>query len=61
MKNPRKYGQPPYNIAVIHGGPGAGGEMEPVALDLSPDFGVLEPLQTMTNLDDQVDELRAVL
>jgi pimeloyl-ACP methyl ester carboxylesterase len=61
MNNSRKYGQPPYSIAVIHGGPGAGGEMEPVALELALDFGILEPLQTALTLDGQVNELRAVL
>ncbi len=35
MKNLRKYGNPPFDIAVIHGGPGAPGEMAPVARELS--------------------------
>ena len=46
MKNPRLYGSAPFNIAVIHGGPGAPGEMAPVARELSSLRGVLEPLQT---------------
>ena len=33
MKNLRKYGKPPFNVAVIHGGPGVPGEMAPVARD----------------------------
>ncbi len=33
--NLRKYGNPPFDIAVIHGGPGAPGEMAPVARELS--------------------------
>ncbi len=45
MHNLIKYGTPPYQIAVIHGGPGAAGEMTPVAQELSIDYGVLEPLQ----------------
>jgi pimeloyl-ACP methyl ester carboxylesterase len=57
----RTYGIPPYTIAVIHGGPGADGEMEPVARELAADFGVLEPLQTATTLNGQVDELATVL
>ena len=61
MQNCRTYGIPPYAIAVIHGGPGAGGEMEPVAREIAPDSGVLEPLQTATTLAGQVDELRSVL
>lgn len=61
MKNPRKYGESPFNVAVIHGGPGAPGYMAPVARELSPDWGVLEPLQTATSLEGQVRELRALL
>jgi hypothetical protein len=55
MKNPRTYGITPYSIAVIHGGPGAPGQMAPVARELSRDYGVLEPLQTATTLDGQVE------
>ena len=61
MKNLRKYGNPPFNIAVIHGGPGAPGEIAPVARELSPDWGVLEPIQTATSLEGQVRELKALL
>lgn len=61
MKNPRIYGQPPYRVALVHGGPGAAGEMAPVALELAADFGVLEPLQTKTNLLEQVEELASLL
>jgi pimeloyl-ACP methyl ester carboxylesterase len=48
-------------VAVIHGGPGAGGEMAPVAHRLASDRGILEPIQTTTSLEGQVEELRAVL
>lgn len=61
MQNLRKHGNPPYTAAVVHGGPGAGGEMAPVARELAPIRGVLEPLQTATTLQGQVDELRSVL
>ncbi|MFH0767998.1 MAG: alpha/beta hydrolase, partial [Chloroflexota bacterium] len=61
MKNLRKYGNEPFNIAVIHGGPGAPGEMAPVARELSSAWGVLEPLQTATTLEGQVEELKTVL
>lgn len=61
MGNPRKYGGPPYPLAVIHGGPGAAGEMKPVALALAPVCGVLEPLQTESSLDGQVRELKGIL
>jgi pimeloyl-ACP methyl ester carboxylesterase len=46
---------------VIHGGPGAAGSMEPVARRLGQSRGVLEPLQTATTLDGQIEELRLIL
>jgi pimeloyl-ACP methyl ester carboxylesterase len=49
------------NIALVHGGPGASGEMAPVARELEADFGVLEPLQTMSTVDGQIEELRQIL
>jgi hypothetical protein len=54
MKNLRKYGKSPFNVAVIHGGPGAPGEMAPVARELSSGWGVLEPFQTVSFLEGQV-------
>jgi pimeloyl-ACP methyl ester carboxylesterase len=61
MINCRAYGHPPFTVAVIHGGPGASGEMAPVARELSSRRGVLEPLQTASSLEGQVAELKAVL
>ena len=61
MENLRVYGDPPYHIAVIHGGPGAPGEMAPVARVLSAKSGVLEPLQSASSLEGQVLELGRVL
>jgi pimeloyl-ACP methyl ester carboxylesterase len=61
MKNLRKYGRRPFAVAVVHGGPGAPGEMAPVARELASIRGILEPLQTATTLEGQVQELRLVL
>ena len=61
MENIRKYGNAPFNIAVIHGGPGAPGEMAAVAKELSKACGVLEPLQTKSNIKEQLQELEIVL
>jgi pimeloyl-ACP methyl ester carboxylesterase len=61
MVNLRKYGNKPFPVAVIHGGPGAPGEMAPVARELSSVTGVLEPLQTATTLEGQIRELKSVL
>jgi pimeloyl-ACP methyl ester carboxylesterase len=59
--NLRKYGDPPFAVAAVHGGPGAPGEMSTVARELSLVAGVLEPLLTAASVNGQVEELRAVL
>jgi pimeloyl-ACP methyl ester carboxylesterase len=61
VKNPRIYGEQPYRVAVVHGGPGALGSVAPVARELARDYGMLEPLQTATTIDEQVDELAGLL
>ncbi len=61
MTNVRTYGRPPYRAAVVHGGPGACGDMAPVARELSARRGVLEPIQTASTLAGQVDELARTL
>ena len=61
MKNLRKYGNEPFKVAVIHGGPGAPGEMASVARGLSSVRGVLEPLQAALTIEGQNGELRDVL
>ena len=61
MENLRTYGQPPYTVAVLHGGPGGPGYMAPVARELSADWGILEPLQAADSLEGQVQELQAAL
>lgn len=61
MKNPRKYGHPPYKVVVLHGGPGAPGYMAPVARELSSLSGALEPLQTAASLEGQLQELKSLL
>ncbi|MDP2660017.1 MAG: alpha/beta hydrolase [Dehalococcoidia bacterium] len=61
MENLRKYGSRRLSVAVIHGGPGAPGEMAPVARELSQLWGVLEPLQTEASLEGQVGELKGVI
>ncbi|MBM2815122.1 MAG: putative hydrolase [Ignavibacteria bacterium] len=59
--NIRKYGQPDYNIICLHGGPGAVGTMQPVALKLSERYGVLEALQTSVSIEGQVSELKDII
>lgn len=61
MQNLRTYGSRPFSVVVVHGGPGAAGEMAPVARELAHEHGVLEPLQTATSVTGQIEELRGVL
>jgi pimeloyl-ACP methyl ester carboxylesterase len=61
MENLRRYGHEPFKVAVIHGGPGAPGEVAPVARELSWDMGVLEPLQTAKTIEGQIQELKTIL
>jgi pimeloyl-ACP methyl ester carboxylesterase len=61
MKTLRRYGNAPFRTAVIHGGPGAPGEMAPVAQKLSSFEGVLEPLQTEKTIEGQIEELRNIM
>jgi pimeloyl-ACP methyl ester carboxylesterase len=61
MDNVRAYGRAPFKVAVIHGGPGAAGEMAPVARELASLTGVLEPLQTADSVAGQIEELKTVL
>lgn len=61
MESLRFYGNPPYSIAILHGGPGAPGEMAPVARELASTFGILEPMQTAHSIHDQIAELRDIL
>ncbi|RAL24226.1 alpha/beta fold hydrolase [Thermoflavimicrobium daqui] len=61
MTKHRKYGDPPFSVAVIHGGPGAPGEMAPVEKELSRVCGILEPLQTSESIQGQMEELMSIL
>ncbi len=61
MVNIRKYGKPPFKAAVLHGGPGAPGEMALVAKELSKSFGVIEPFQSANSIRGQVEELKGIL
>ena len=41
----RRYGLSGPTVVLLHGGPGAAGEMAPLAVQLSDEFDVIEPLQ----------------
>lgn len=57
----RTYGNSPYKIAVIHGGPGAAGSMKPFAEMLSEYCSVLEPIQTKDSVAGQIEELKQTI
>lgn len=57
----RTWGRVPRSVAVIHGGPGACGEMGVVARELSKVRGIFEPFQAATSVPGQVGELAAQL
>jgi pimeloyl-ACP methyl ester carboxylesterase len=59
--NPRTYGNPPFSVALLHGGPGTAGGMAPLARELAEHRGVLEPLQRAASIDGQVEELKVLL
>jgi len=53
----RKYGHPPLRVILVHGGPGAVGEMSPVAKHLANKFGVVESLNKALTIGGQLHEL----
>ncbi|MEJ2200169.1 MAG: alpha/beta hydrolase [Desulfuromonadaceae bacterium] len=59
--NFRRYGTPPFNVVVLHGGPGSAGGMMPLAQLLAPNHGVLEPIQRASSIAGQIEELKNVL
>jgi pimeloyl-ACP methyl ester carboxylesterase len=61
MENLRRYGNPSFRVALVHGGPGAAGEMAPLALGLTNHIGIIEPFQTKMSVEDQVEELKLIL
>ncbi len=62
----RCYGRGGPTVALLHGGPGAPGQMAPLARDLADGFTVLEPLQRRSGVAPltvagHVEDLAAVL
>jgi pimeloyl-ACP methyl ester carboxylesterase len=40
----RLWGEPPYPVVLVHGGPGGAGEMSPLARALSPRVTLVEAM-----------------
>src|SRR3972149_5811022 len=55
-----QYGSGTPRVVLIHGGPGAPGEMQPVGEELAQrEIGSIEPYQTAKSLEGQIEELKA--
>jgi pimeloyl-ACP methyl ester carboxylesterase len=54
----KTYGKEPYKIVLVHGGPGAAGEMESLAKIIPAEYGILEPYQSQLTIDEQIEELK---
>jgi len=61
LQNLRKYGNPPYSVVLVHGGPGAAGTMEAVAKKISGQNGVVEAMQTRYSIESLLVELRGII
>lgn len=61
MRKTRKHGDDPFDIAVLHGGPGALGDARPLAKGLSDENGVLEPLFDQKSIQGQLKWLEGEL
>jgi pimeloyl-ACP methyl ester carboxylesterase len=61
MDNLRTYGTEPYDIALLHGGPGAPGSLGALARRLSISFGILEPVILTHSVNEQIEELHSII
>lgn len=57
MESSRTYGNPPYKVVLVHGGPGASGYLSPLAKRISENTGVVEVLNGASTITDQSYEL----
>ena len=53
----KKHGKSPYRVVLVHGGPGAPGELTLLADELSTLTSILEPFQTKLTIEALVGEL----
>ncbi len=56
-KTIKKHGNPPFRVVLIHGGPGAAGELTPLAGELGKFTSILEPFQTKLSIEEMISEL----
>ena len=61
MNELRRHGHSPYQVVVLHGGPGAPGSASSLASGLAPFCGVLEPFQSASDIEGLLSELETIL
>jgi pimeloyl-ACP methyl ester carboxylesterase len=61
MNKIRYHGSPPFTTILVHGGPGAAGELFHLAEDLSDCTGIIEPMQTRDTVAGQIEELSEII
>ena len=54
----RNYGKAPYQVVVVHGGPGGLGAAAGIARGLEKEFGVVEPIQSKYSIEELIEELK---
>ena len=58
VKNPRLHGDYPFKVVLVHGGPGAPGELQPLGMEIAAKMGVIESFQTGWTIASLIDELQ---
>ncbi len=59
--NYRAWGCAPYRILVIHGGPGAAGELASLSNEISKSIACIELLQTQSKVEEEIQEIGEVI
>lgn len=57
----RQYGPRPYQLVLVHGGPGAAGYLTPIAIELSAFIGVIDAYQTRDKIEGLINELHTLI
>jgi pimeloyl-ACP methyl ester carboxylesterase len=61
VHNFRTWGNAPYRILIVHGGPGAAGELALVSMEISKSISCIELLQTKTKVEEEIQEIFDVI
>lgn len=61
MENYRTYGDSPYNVLTLHGGPGAIGELKGVSQKIGIKYGVIEYLQKQSSIEELKEEMEEII